>query len=52
MPYALAPIPEQSQGLVVGLRGGRVLLTENAGESWTQLTTQLPDLVDLAATPG
>jgi photosystem II stability/assembly factor-like uncharacterized protein len=35
----------------VGLRGGTLLLTDDAGESWSRLAAQLPDLIDLAAAP-
>jgi photosystem II stability/assembly factor-like uncharacterized protein len=52
MPYALATLPERPGALVVGLRGGRLLLTRDAGESWEQLPVELPDLVDLAAAPA
>jgi hypothetical protein len=52
MPYALATLPEQSRGLVCGLRGGVLLVTDDAGESWTQLEVQLPGVVDLAIAPA
>jgi photosystem II stability/assembly factor-like uncharacterized protein len=37
--------------LLVGLRGGRLLITDDAGETWTQLSLTLPDVIDLAAAP-
>jgi photosystem II stability/assembly factor-like uncharacterized protein len=51
MPYALATLPERPRALVAGLRGGRLLLSEDAGERWTRLAVELPDLVDLAVAP-
>jgi photosystem II stability/assembly factor-like uncharacterized protein len=52
MPYALATLPEQPRGLVCGLRGGVLLVTDDAGESWTQLAVELPGVVDLAIAPA
>ncbi|MQA73819.1 MAG: hypothetical protein GEU88_05645 [Solirubrobacterales bacterium] len=52
MPYALATLPDRPRALVAGLRGGRLLLSEDAGESWTSLAAELPDLVDLVAAPA
>jgi photosystem II stability/assembly factor-like uncharacterized protein len=51
MPYALATLPDRPRSLVAGLRGGLLLLSEDAGESWSELVVQLPDLVDLVAAP-
>jgi hypothetical protein len=51
MPYALATLPERPRALVAGLRGGALLVTEDAGESWTRLATELRGVVDLAAAP-
>jgi hypothetical protein len=48
MPYALATIPGESNLLLVGLRGGTLLLTHDRGESWSQLPITLPGLIDLA----
>lgn len=48
MPYALATLPEQPGRLLAGLRGGTLLLSADAGESWSRLALELPDLVDLA----
>jgi photosystem II stability/assembly factor-like uncharacterized protein len=52
MPYALAGLPDRPGALLVALRGGSLLLTEDRGESWTQLDVDLPDLVDVVAAPG
>jgi photosystem II stability/assembly factor-like uncharacterized protein len=52
MPYALAPLPEQPRTLVAGLRGGVLLLTEDAGTSWERLAVRLPDVQDLAIAPA
>ena len=48
MPYALAALPDQPGRLLVGLRGGALLVTDDAGESWTQLPVGIGDLIDLA----
>ena len=48
MPYALAALPGEPGRLLVGLRGGTLLLTGDAGESWSRLTLELPDVVGLA----
>ncbi len=52
MPYALSPLPDQPRALLVGLRGGRFLLTEDAGETWSKLAVTLPDVIDLAVAPA
>ncbi len=52
MPYALAALPGQQQRLLVGLRGGTLLLGEDGGESWTSPANGLPDVVDLVAAPA
>jgi len=49
MPYALVTLPDQPGWLLAGLRGGRVLITDDAGETWSRLPARLPDLIDLAA---
>jgi len=48
MPYALSALPGQPEHLLAGLRGGTLVLTRDAGESWAQLPVRLPDVVDLA----
>jgi photosystem II stability/assembly factor-like uncharacterized protein len=52
MPYALTTLPEQPEHLLVGLRGGTLLLTDDAGESWSPLAVELADVLDLAAAPA
>jgi photosystem II stability/assembly factor-like uncharacterized protein len=52
MPYALSRLPGQPDRLLVGLRGGTLLLTEDAGESWSRLAVELSDVVDLAVAPA
>jgi photosystem II stability/assembly factor-like uncharacterized protein len=52
MPYALAAVPDRPGALLAGLRGGSLLLTEDAGEAWTQLDVDLPDLVDVVVAPA
>jgi photosystem II stability/assembly factor-like uncharacterized protein len=49
MPYALAALPGKRGRLLVALRGGTLLLTNDAGETWSHLSAQLDDVVDLAA---
>jgi photosystem II stability/assembly factor-like uncharacterized protein len=51
MPYALSALPDQPGQLLVGLRGGTLLLTDDAGDSWTRLALELPGVVGLAAAP-
>ena len=51
MPYALATLPGQPGRLLVGLRGGAMLVGEDAGELWSRLETRLPDVVALAVAP-
>jgi len=52
MPYALGTLPGQPGRLLVGLRGGTLLLTEDAGESWSRLQVTLPNVLDLAVAPA
>ncbi len=47
MPYALSTLPEQPGRLLVGLRGGTLLLSDDAGDSWTQLSSELDDVLGL-----
>jgi photosystem II stability/assembly factor-like uncharacterized protein len=49
MPYALATLPERPGMVVAGLRGGVLLVSDDAGASWTRLRTRLDDVVALAA---
>jgi photosystem II stability/assembly factor-like uncharacterized protein len=48
MPYALSTFPGQPRRLLVGLRGGTLLLSDDAGETWTRLGVRLPDVIELA----
>jgi photosystem II stability/assembly factor-like uncharacterized protein len=48
MPYALATFPRQPDALLVGLRGGTLLVTDDRGEHWSALEVGIPDLIDLA----
>jgi photosystem II stability/assembly factor-like uncharacterized protein len=50
MPYALSALPGQPGRLLVGLRGGTLLITDDAGESWSLPAIELPDIIDVAAT--
>jgi hypothetical protein len=52
MPYALATLPDVPGALVAGLRGGVLMFTEDARESWSRLQVELPDVVDLAVAPA
>lgn len=52
MPYALTTLPEQPARVLAGLRGGTLLLSDDAGDSWSRLELRLPDLIDLAAAPA
>jgi photosystem II stability/assembly factor-like uncharacterized protein len=49
MPYALASVPEQPNRLLVGLSGGTLLLSDDAGDSWSRLALELNDIVALQA---
>ena len=52
MPYALAALPEQPGRLLVGLRGGSMLVTDDAGETWSALAPAVGDVIALAAAPA
>lgn len=52
MPYVLRALPGQPGRLLVGLRGGTLLLSEDEGERWAPLKVRLPDVIDLAVAPG
>jgi photosystem II stability/assembly factor-like uncharacterized protein len=49
MPYALATLPDRPGVVVAGLRGGPLMVSDDAGESWTRVDLGLPDIVALAA---
>jgi len=51
MPYALATLPGQAGRLLVGLRGGSMLLTDDAGATWSRLSAAVSDVVALATAP-
>jgi photosystem II stability/assembly factor-like uncharacterized protein len=48
MPYALTTFPGAPNRLLVGLRGGTLLTSDDAGETWTRLALKLPDVIVLA----
>ena len=48
MPYALAALPGHAGRVLVGLRGGAMLVGEDAGERWSALEAPLRDVVALA----
>ena len=52
MPYTLTALPGQPGSLLVGLRGGTLLHTDDAGESWSRLQLELSDVTGLAVAPG
>lgn len=52
MPYALTTLSGRPDALVAGLRGGLLLLSEDAGEHWSRLPVALDDVIDLAAAPS
>jgi photosystem II stability/assembly factor-like uncharacterized protein len=49
MPYALATVPQRPGTVLAGLRGGVLLISEDAAQTWRRLGVQLPDVVELAA---
>jgi photosystem II stability/assembly factor-like uncharacterized protein len=52
MPYALVALPDQPGRLLVGLRGGTLLVSDDAGETWSRLAVRLPDVIELAVAPA
>jgi len=48
MPYALSTLPGQPEHLLAALRGGPLLLSRDAGESWSRLPIRLSDAIALA----
>jgi hypothetical protein len=48
MPYVLAPLPDRPGHLLVALRGGTLLLTQDSGETWIPLSVRICDVIDLA----
>lgn len=52
MPYALAALPGQPGRLLAGLRGGAMLVGDDAGERWSRLEPGISDVIALAAAPA
>jgi photosystem II stability/assembly factor-like uncharacterized protein len=52
MPYALTTLAEQPNKLLVGLRGGTLVLSDDAAQSWSRLALDLDDIVALKASPA
>ena len=52
MPYALAALPGQPGRLLVGLRGGSLLVTDDAGDTWSRTEPAVGDVIALAAAPA
>ena len=50
MPYALATVPDRPGTLLAGLRGGTVMRSDDAGDSWSRVDVELDDLVAIQAT--
>jgi hypothetical protein len=50
MPYALSTFPREPEHLLVALRGGALLLTRDAGESWSRLPVNLDDAIEVTVT--
>ncbi|HWV36509.1 MAG TPA: hypothetical protein VNZ55_12805 [Thermomicrobiales bacterium] len=49
MPYALRTVPGWPNGLIVGMRDGTILLSDDAGDSLLRLPLQLPGIIQLVA---
>lgn len=45
MPYSLCTIPDWPNGLIVGMRDGTVLLSDDAGDTFQSLPLQLPGIL-------
>jgi hypothetical protein len=52
MPYALLTFTDQANRLLAGLRGGMLLVTDDRGESWSELPVRLPGIIELATVPA
>ena len=52
MPYALSTFRGEPEHLLVALRGGALLLTRDAGESWSRLPVSLDDAIEVSVTGG
>jgi photosystem II stability/assembly factor-like uncharacterized protein len=49
MPYALTTFTGHPNRLLVGLRGGTLLITDDAGDHWTELSLKLANITAFAA---
>ncbi|MGI8483832.1 MAG: WD40/YVTN/BNR-like repeat-containing protein [Thermomicrobiales bacterium] len=49
MPYSLRALSGWPNGLIVGMRNGEILLSDDAGDSFQRLSTRLPGIVQLVA---
>ena len=52
MPYALATVPGQPGTLLAALRGGTLMRSDDAGDSWSRIDAELEDLIAIQATSG
>ncbi len=52
MPYALLTLRDRSGALVVGFDDGELLVTQDAGESWSKLPVRLPGIMALSEASG
>jgi photosystem II stability/assembly factor-like uncharacterized protein len=52
MPYALSTFPGRPELVLVALRGGTLLLSRNAGDSWSRLPVRLDDVIELSVAGG
>lgn len=50
MPYALATVPGQPGTLLAGLRGGTLMHSDDAGDSWSRVDAELDDVIAIQAT--
>ncbi|MDQ4045612.1 MAG: hypothetical protein M3173_09230, partial [Chloroflexota bacterium] len=48
MPYALATLPGWHDGLIVGLRNGTVLLSDDRGETFSRLDAEIRGILNLS----
>jgi photosystem II stability/assembly factor-like uncharacterized protein len=50
MPYALATLPEWPDGLIVGMRDGTILLSDDRGETFRRLETGIGGILTMSVT--
>ena len=50
MPYALATVPGRPGTLLAALRGATLMRSDDAGDSWSRVDTEVDDLVAIQAT--